>query len=144
MQMKILHGLSLFVGLGFALPESYLQARGQSSSTSSQSFQAECEAFASKINGNKNAFQNDVTLHSITYIPSGANVSMATTPASCASDALSSASPVEFCRVSLNVTTSSKSQIYMEAWFPGNYTGRFLSTGNGGLGGCKYPSPSCT
>ncbi|KAA8644512.1 hypothetical protein EYZ11_004598 [Aspergillus tanneri] len=24
----------------------------------------------------------------------------------------------------------------MEAWFPRNYTGRFLSTGNGGLGGC--------
>ncbi|RAO67358.1 uncharacterized protein BHQ10_003370 [Talaromyces amestolkiae] len=61
---------------------------------------------------------------------------MATTPAACASNDVSSASSVEFCRVSLNVTTSSKSQIYMEAWLPGNYTGRFLSTGNGGLGGC--------
>lgn len=61
---------------------------------------------------------------------------MATIPTVCANNAISTASPVEFCRVSLNVTTSSTSQIYMEAWLPGNYTGRFLSTGNGGLGGC--------
>lgn len=137
MQVKLLHALSLLVGLGFALPESHLQTRGQPTSGSSQSFQAKCEAFGSKINAqNKNAFQNDVTLHSVTYIPAGGNISMATTPTACASDDISTASPVEFCRVSLNVTTSSKSQIYMEAWLPGNYTGRFLSTGNGGLGGC--------
>lgn len=137
MQLVSLSALSLFVGLGFALPESHLQTRGQSTSASSQSFQAKCEAFASKINGqDKNAFQNDVTLHSVTYVPSGGNISMATTPTACANDVISTASSVEFCRVSLNVTTSSKSQIYMEAWLPGNYTGRFLSTGNGGLGGC--------
>lgn len=137
MQMKILHALFLCVGLGFALPESYLQTRRESTSTSSQPFQVKCEALASKINAqNKNTFQNDVTVHSVTYIPSGGNISMATTPTACTSDEILSASPVEFCRVSLNVTTSSKSQIYMEAWLPGNYTGRFLSTGNGGLGGC--------
>lgn len=134
MQLVSLSALTLFVGLGLALPESHLPTRGQSTS---QSFQAKCEAFASKINGqDKNAFQNDITLHSVTYISSGGNISMATNPTACASDEISTASSVEFCRVSLNVTTSSKSQIYMEAWLPGNYTGRFLSTGNGGLGGC--------
>jgi hypothetical protein len=25
----------------------------------------------------------------------------------------------------------------MEAWLPRNWTGRFLSVGNGGLGGCQ-------
>lgn len=40
----------------------------------------------------------------------------------------------------MNVTTSEQSGIRLEAWFPQNYTGRFLSTGNGGDGGCiQYP-----
>jgi feruloyl esterase len=46
-------------------------------------------------------------------------------------------STIEFCQVALNVTTSGKSQFFMEAWLPSNYTGRFLSTGNGGLNGCS-------
>ncbi|KAJ8131692.1 hypothetical protein O1611_g1938 [Lasiodiplodia mahajangana] len=40
------------------------------------------------------------------------------------------------CRVVLQHATSSRSAIKMEAWLPENWTGRFLSTGNGGLGGC--------
>ncbi|ESK83868.1 feruloyl esterase b precursor [Moniliophthora roreri MCA 2997] len=42
----------------------------------------------------------------------------------------------DICRVALNFTTSETSGIYMESWLPRNWTGRFLSTGNGGLGGC--------
>ncbi|TDZ13832.1 putative feruloyl esterase B-2 [Colletotrichum spinosum] len=34
------------------------------------------------------------------------------------------------------VATSSRSGFKLEAWLPQNWTGRFLSTGNGGLGGC--------
>ncbi|KAK7464291.1 hypothetical protein VKT23_006458 [Stygiomarasmius scandens] len=44
--------------------------------------------------------------------------------------------PVDICRVSLFVSTSDRSGINMEAWLPKNWTGRFLSTGNGGLAGC--------
>ncbi|KAI1370135.1 Tannase/feruloyl esterase, partial [Hypoxylon crocopeplum] len=40
------------------------------------------------------------------------------------------------CRVMLQVTTSSRSGIKMEVWLPESWSGRFLSTGNGGLGGC--------
>ncbi|ESK89050.1 feruloyl [Moniliophthora roreri MCA 2997] len=43
---------------------------------------------------------------------------------------------VDICRISLNVETSMSSRIRMEAWLPRDWTGRFLSTGNGGLGGC--------
>ncbi|WAO87460.1 Carboxylic ester hydrolase [Fusarium falciforme] len=42
----------------------------------------------------------------------------------------------DLCRVTLQVATSTRSGIKMEAWLPQNWTGRFLSTGNGGLGGC--------
>lgn len=43
---------------------------------------------------------------------------------------------VNLCRVVLNVTTSARSGFRMEAWLPEKWSGRFLSTGNGGLGGC--------
>ncbi|TAQ85040.1 hypothetical protein B7494_g6636 [Chlorociboria aeruginascens] len=46
----------------------------------------------------------------------------------------------ELCRVALEVQTSGRSGITLEVWLPSNWTGRFLSTGNGGLGGCiQYP-----
>ncbi|KAH8688805.1 putative ferulic acid Esterase/Feruloyl esterase [Talaromyces proteolyticus] len=40
------------------------------------------------------------------------------------------------CRIAMNVTTSNRSSLILEAWFPKNWTGRFLSTGNGGQSGC--------
>ncbi|KAJ4314235.1 hypothetical protein N0V94_006543 [Neodidymelliopsis sp. IMI 364377] len=43
---------------------------------------------------------------------------------------------VNLCRVGLNVSTSARSGFRMEAWLPEDWSGRFLSTGNGGLGGC--------
>lgn len=44
----------------------------------------------------------------------------------------------DVCRVSLFVPTSDRSNLSMEVWLPPAeaWTGRFLSTGNGGLGGC--------
>lgn len=43
---------------------------------------------------------------------------------------------VDICRVTMNVATSNQSEIFLEAWLPANWTGRFLSTGNGALAGC--------
>ncbi|KAH7176928.1 tannase and feruloyl esterase [Dactylonectria macrodidyma] len=43
---------------------------------------------------------------------------------------------VDICRVVMLVTTGPTSNISLEAWLPSNWTGRFLSTGNGGTGGC--------
>ncbi|KIK51775.1 hypothetical protein GYMLUDRAFT_50335 [Collybiopsis luxurians FD-317 M1] len=40
---------------------------------------------------------------------------------------------VEMCRVALNVSMLDQSGFTMEAWLPQNWTGRFLSTGNGGI-----------
>ncbi|KAM5341456.1 hypothetical protein ACJ41O_014487 [Fusarium nematophilum] len=40
------------------------------------------------------------------------------------------------CRVILKVATSQRSGIRAEVWLPEDWSGRFLSTGNGGLGGC--------
>jgi feruloyl esterase len=43
---------------------------------------------------------------------------------------------VSLCRLALHVETSNASGMVLEAWLPQNWTGRFLSTGNGGLSGC--------
>lgn len=46
---------------------------------------------------------------------------------------------VDICRIALNTTTSSRSNVLSEVWLPSNWTGRFLATGNGGIDGCtKY------
>ncbi|GIC88918.1 putative feruloyl esterase [Aspergillus udagawae] len=96
----------------------------------SASFESRCQQFHKKIH------LDNVHVHSTTYVPIGSNISMAYNPPICGGASSSSISKIEFCQVALNVTTSSKSQFFMEAWLPSNYTGRFLSTGNGGLNGC--------
>jgi feruloyl esterase len=45
--------------------------------------------------------------------------------------------PVNLCRLALHIPTSDASGIVEEVWLPEEWSGRFLSTGNGGLGGCK-------
>lgn len=47
----------------------------------------------------------------------------------------------DICRVALRIDTSERSGIHFEAWFPAQYSGRVLATGNGGLNGCKYSTP---
>lgn len=101
-----------------------------SSDHNGSSFQAQCESFKAKIK------VPNANVHSVTYVPAGVNISLADNPSVCGGDEDPITSTFAFCRIALNVTTSSKSQIFMEAWLPSNYSGRFLSTGNGGLGGC--------
>ncbi|KAK1977730.1 tannase and feruloyl esterase [Colletotrichum cereale] len=43
---------------------------------------------------------------------------------------------VDICRISMLTTTGPMSNVSIEVWLPSNWTGRFLSTGNGGTGGC--------
>lgn len=46
--------------------------------------------------------------------------------------------PIGLCRLNLRVATSNRSEIYMEVWLPEEWTGRTLTTGNGGLAGCMF------
>lgn len=38
--------------------------------------------------------------------------------------------------MAVKITTSARSQLTLETWLPTNWSGRFLSTGNGGVSGC--------
>jgi feruloyl esterase len=126
----ILHSIGMRFSLLLAVGATAAHAYAHGEVDKRGSFQAKCESFAHKLK------IQDATIHSVTHVPAGTNISMSNVPAVCAGNADSTSSTFEFCRVSLNVTTSPKSQIFMEAWLPSNYSGRFLSTGNGGLGGC--------
>lgn len=68
------------------------------------------------------------------FVPAGTVVEFPDSEPTC--NRTSQAVTVDLCRVGMNIDTSERSGIYMESWLPKAWTGRFLSTGNGGLGGC--------
>lgn len=72
------------------------------------------------------------------YVAAGSVVAFPGNDESCGRT--SQEAPVNLCRVALEIATSARSAITMEMWLPepGQWTGRFLATGNGGIDGCKY------
>lgn len=107
---------------------------GQTVLAAQDTFQSQCQQFPSKIH------LQDVTVNFAQYIPAGTNLSLADAPPSCG-EAYQAVS-ADVCRVAMAVATSNSSEITLEAWFPRDYNGRFVSTGNGGLSGCKGKSQS--
>lgn len=105
-----------------------LLASASTALASQDAFQAKCTQFAHKIN------LPNVKVNFAEYVPGGTNLSLPDNAPSC--NAPYQAVSVDLCRVAMAVSTSNSSEISLEAWFPRNYTGRFLSTGNGGLSGC--------
>ncbi|PVH95198.1 tannase-domain-containing protein [Periconia macrospinosa] len=102
-------------------------AAAQSNSTTN-AFMQSCAAFA-----NSTQIPNS-TFITATYVPAGTNLTFPNADPSCTRT--SQLVNTAMCRIQANITTSSTSGLSFEAWLPQNWTGRFLSTGNGGLGGC--------
>lgn len=109
-----------------------LLAMGSSALAGEDAFQSHCTSFANKVN------LPNVKVNFANYVAGGTNLSLPDSPASCGTSSQSVAAGM--CRIAMAVTTSNSSEITLEAWFPRNYTGRFLSTGNGGISGCTYYS----
>ncbi|KAE9984041.1 hypothetical protein BLS_003192 [Venturia inaequalis] len=76
----------------------------------------------------------NTTIWTSTFIPAGTNLTFPETNATCTRTP--QVIRADFCRITMYVSTSNRSGISMEAWLPSSWTGRFLSTGNGGLQGC--------
>jgi feruloyl esterase len=110
----------------FAAPQSY-PANG----TTPAEFSSKCADVASKLP------VDGAFVHTAEFVAAGTNLTLPLYDQTCAE-----ASPpitADICRVALWVSTSERSGLNMEAWLPANWTGRFLSGGNGGLNGCiKY------
>ncbi|KAK2039348.1 tannase and feruloyl esterase [Colletotrichum somersetense] len=69
-----------------------------------------------------------------TAVPAGTNLTFPENHPTCTRP--SQVVDVDICRISMLTVTGPTSNISLEAWLPSNWTGRFLSTGNGGTGGC--------
>lgn len=95
-------------------------------------FNTKCTNFAATVS----ALYPNTTVQYTTPVPAGSNLTFPDVDASCGQGAQVVA--VDMCRVSMFVPTSDISNLTMEVWLPTPqaWTGRFLSTGNGGLGGC--------
>lgn len=95
-------------------------------------FDTQCANFAETL---KSSVGN-ATIWFTEAVAAGTNLSLPDYDASCGNQY--QVVGADFCRVSMFVPTSDRSNISMEVWLPPqeNWTGRFLSTGNGGLSGC--------
>ena len=93
-------------------------------------FETDCSAFAASL-----ALENS-TIHFSQHVPAGSNLTFPDNPETCTRPF--QLVPVDICRVVLSVATSSRSSTRIEAWLPqaSNWTGRVLSTANGGISGC--------
>ena len=93
-------------------------------------FAADCQNLGSSLQ------LPNATIWFSEFVAAGTNLTFPDNNATCgrASQVVSS----DICRIALYASTSERSGISMEAWLPRNWTGRFLSTGNGGLSGCRY------
>jgi feruloyl esterase len=91
-------------------------------------FDSKCSAIASELQ------LESTTVYLSEFVPAGTNLSLPDRNVTCGTPY--QVVPKDICRLSLYVATSNRSGINMEAWLPSNWTGRFLSAGNGGLAGC--------
>ncbi|KAI8265991.1 putative feruloyl esterase [Colletotrichum sp. SAR11_239] len=91
-------------------------------------FQHYCESF------NASTFSISGVSFTSTYIPAGTELQLNEVDATCG--IFTQAVSVNLCRVVGKVPTSDGSGFWFEAWLPEDWSGRFLATGNGGLGGC--------
>lgn len=94
----------------------------------SRSFERRCASLADSLH----IPDGEVVLTE--FVPAGSVLEFPDSEPTC--NRTSQAVSTDLCRVTLTVATSNQSGLYMESWLPKAWTGRFLSTGNGGLGGC--------
>ncbi|CRK20608.1 hypothetical protein BN1723_000420, partial [Verticillium longisporum] len=76
----------------------------------------------------------DTTVWFSSHVAAGTNLTFPGNHPTC--NRASQVVDVDICRVSMLTTTGPTSNTSIEVWLPTNWTGRFLSTGNGGTGGC--------
>lgn len=80
----------------------------------------------------------NTTILEAAYIHAHSNISV---PGTCIEPDIGATGRVvvesSVCRVYFVVNTTEDSAVHAEAWLPDEWYGRFLATGNGGLGGCE-------
>jgi feruloyl esterase len=109
-----LHNLSHFGNWGRTIPE--------------EDFGTKCLTFEPKFANAK--------VELVEHVVQGSSVALRYRDQTCGGPGRSATLRQDICRVALRIDTSERSGIHFEAWFPKDYSGRVLATGNGGLNGC--------
>jgi feruloyl esterase len=113
----------LLLSFLFALPASRLLALAES-------FEESCRSFKPKV--------QNATVELVEFVSRNTSVELKYRDASCGGPGKSPPAAQDLCRVALYVHTTNRSGIQFEAWLPKDWNGRFLATGNGGIGGCEF------
>ncbi|KAJ6160720.1 hypothetical protein N7470_004116 [Penicillium chermesinum] len=109
------------MGFHFAIP---ILALSSAVAASQDAFQSKCVQFGNQIN------LPHVSVNFAEYVPGGTNLSLSDNAPSCnAQNGAYQNVTADLCRITMAVETSNNSQITLEAWFPRECNGRFLSTG---------------
>jgi feruloyl esterase len=80
-------------------------------------------------------YVDGATRNILPYVKAGTTLSFLENDATC--NRVSQAVSADLCRIALEIKTSGTSKIAFEVWFPENWSGPLLATGNGGIDGCK-------
>ncbi|KAF2757803.1 feruloyl esterase B [Pseudovirgaria hyperparasitica] len=91
-------------------------------------FEARCLRF------DPGRYYSNSTVTALAFIPAKTTLQFPDNDQSCKRP--SQLIPQDICRIAMSLPTSHRSSIIFEAWFPSNWSGRFLATGNGGIDGC--------
>ena len=92
-------------------------------------FQSRCLSFTPE------AYSYNSSRTVLEYVAAGTNLTFPDNDPTC--NRPNQLVTVNLCRVGLSIPTSNRSSISFELWLPENWSGRFLSTGNGGIDGCR-------
>lgn len=97
---------------------------------SATDFAEQCTALANTL-----VEQTDnTTIQATTFVSAGTVLSEPARHETC--QPLNQTAEYDFCRVQLTAHTGPESAVLMESWLPLEWSGRYMTTGNGGLGGC--------
>jgi feruloyl esterase len=103
------------------------------------SFKDKCEAFADDV---KDVAGHHVHVNIAEYVAKGTALDLKADGVNETCLELQFTGPpvvgADSCRLALEVETSHSSSIIMELWMPKEWEGRFLTTGTGGVSGCKF------
>lgn len=84
-------------------------------------------------------FITNATRTRLEYVPRGTTLQLSDNDASC--NRPSQLVEANLCRIALQIDTSHRSGITFELWLPDDWpAGRLVSTGNGGVDGCRHGS----
>ncbi|ESK85513.1 feruloyl [Moniliophthora roreri MCA 2997] len=131
MAFRPLQDALLWMGLGQLLNVSlpfFPRDNSIISYSSQEEFIGRCTSFAAEASTPK------ATVYFSNYVPAGTTISLTDNDPSCGVTEWKVSTDI--CRVGMSVATSGTSEMIVEGWLPFDYTGRFLTTTNRGLGGC--------